>query len=191
MDATKVPHFNDPLIGLAGKGGIAATAGQHLQWTAGETVALGTLTHYNLTVGGRFRTQVGQAIGVLSGADKPDHGKTALDITAAKDEINVEAQHDKMELASSDTLTLRSETMNIDLASKKRIHIATEEGASITIENGNITFECPGTITYYRMSTTVAGPTKVPYALGKRPETPLCIECLRRAAHMNALALEI
>jgi uncharacterized protein (DUF2345 family) len=170
-DPSKIPHFNDPLIGLAGKGGIAATAGQHLQWTASETVALGTLTHYNLTVGGRFRTQVGQAIGVLSGADKPDHGKTALDITAAKDEINVEAQHDKMELASSDTLTLRSETLNIDFASKKRIHIATEEGASITIENGNITFECPGTITYYRMNTMIAGSKNVSYALEKHPET--------------------
>jgi uncharacterized protein (DUF2345 family) len=85
----------------------------------------------------------------------------------------VEAQHDKMELASSDTLTLRSETLNIDFASKKRIHIATEVGASITIENGNITFECPGTITYYRMNTMVAGPKNVKYALESRPENEL------------------
>jgi uncharacterized protein (DUF2345 family) len=83
----------------------------------------------------------------------------------------VEAQHDKMELASSDTLTLRSETLNIDFASKKRIHIATEEGASITIENGNITFECPGTITYYRMNSTVAGPVKVDYGLPEFPDS--------------------
>jgi hypothetical protein len=72
----------------------------------------------------------------------------------------------------SDDLTLQSETGHINLAAKKRIHIATEQGASITIENnGNITFECPGTITYYRQSTTLQGQVEVPYEMEERPET--------------------
>jgi uncharacterized protein involved in type VI secretion and phage assembly len=165
----RIPHSNDPIIALAGKGGIAATAGKHLQWTAGETLALGTLTHFNLTAGKRLRVHAGQAIGVLAGAEKPDCGDTALDIVAAQDDITVQAQHEMMELFSSDDLTLQSETSHIDFAAAKRIHIATAEGASITIEGGNITFECPGKITIYRTALTVKGPRMVPYGLPQFP----------------------
>ena len=71
-------------------------------------------------------------------------------------------------------------------AAATRVRIATTQGASITIESGNITFECPGTITYHAALRNLSGPTSKQYKLPIMPST-VCVECLaRRAATRGA-----
>jgi uncharacterized protein (DUF2345 family) len=154
---------------LAARGGLGATAGQHLQWSVGETLNVGSLTHVNVTGEEKLRAHAGQIISLLAGAENPDHGETALQVTAAKEAIEIEAQHDELKALASGSIKLASVEEHIDFAARKKIHIATAQGASITIEGGNITFECPGKITIYRTALTVKGPRTVPYGLPQFP----------------------
>ncbi|MDB0573610.1 DUF2345 domain-containing protein, partial [Ralstonia solanacearum] len=70
--------------------------------------------------------------------------------------------------------------LNVDFAAAKRIRLATAEGASITLENGNITVECPGPITYKAAQRTFAGPINSPHPLPVFPQS-VCVECLLHA----------
>ena len=67
------------------------------------------------------------------------------------------------------------------IAAAKKVTIATAGGASITIESGQISVKCPGTITVHAGSKSFVGPGAVSYAL---PVMPLhvCKECLLNAA---------
>jgi len=49
----------------------------------------------------------------------------------------------------------------VEIAAAGRIRIATEKGAALVIEGGNITFEAPGSITYHTSMRTFAGPTSL------------------------------
>jgi uncharacterized protein involved in type VI secretion and phage assembly len=180
-DAQHVPQLSDPVIGLAARGGIAAVAGQHMQWMAGETITLASSTHVNFAFNNTLRVHSGQAISLLAAAGGPDQGDTGLHLTAAQDAIDLQAQHDQIKLLSSDTLTLQSVAKHIDLASAKKVRVATAQGASITIEGGNITFACPGTITYYTSQRLMGGPANQAYALPIMPGN-VCVECLAKRA---------
>ncbi len=78
-------------------------------------------------------------------------------------------------------LKLVSANLNVDFAAAKRIRLATAEGASITLENGNITVECPGPITYKAAQRTFAGPVNQSYPLPLFPQS-VCLECMLKAA---------
>ncbi|MBB2921025.1 DUF2345 domain-containing protein, partial [Cupriavidus alkaliphilus] len=57
-------------------------------------------------------------------------------------------------------------------AAARRIRIATAGGAAITIEGGNITFECPGPITYKAAQRKFDGPVTTDRDLPLFPDTP-------------------
>ena len=84
-----------------------------------------------------------------------------------------------MAFQAKDDLNLVSIMEHIDFAAGKRIVIATEGGASITIDGG-ITVECPGTITVHASKKSFAGPTRGDYGLPTFPQT-VCKECLLAA----------
>lgn len=174
---TVIPHLNDPIIAVAARAGVLAVAGQHLQWVVGETVTLASTTQVNAVFAGQWRAHTGQAISVLAGAAKPDHGNTALHITAAQQNIDLQAQHHEIRLLASGALSLASVAQHIAIAAATRVRIATTQGASITIEGGNITFECPGTITYRAALRNLSGPVSRDYPLPVFPNTP-CLPCL-------------
>ncbi|MNK83244.1 hypothetical protein D3C87_1030480 [compost metagenome] len=73
----------------------------------------------------------------------------------------------------------------MEFAAKKKIRIATAQGASITLQDGDITFECPGKITYHSVQRKLAGPTSSPYGLPLFPQS-ICIECMLKAAQSGA-----
>jgi uncharacterized protein (DUF2345 family) len=177
--AGRVPHMNDALVALAAKGGLWARAQEHLQWSVGEVAAWSTRASAYLVSAGQTRWQAGQAIGITAGAEKPEEGHAALHVTAARDDIEVEAQHDVLRLVSKDALKLRSVEETFEAAAKKRIRIATKAGASITLEDGNIFVECPGKLTIWRMQNDFNGPVETPYEL---EEYPFCLECWLRAS---------
>ncbi|PZX21526.1 uncharacterized protein DUF2345, partial [Cupriavidus phytorum] len=84
----------------------------------------------------------------------------------------LQAQHDLLKLAAREDLTIVSANMNVDFAAAKRIRIATAGGASITIEGGSITFECPGPITYKAAQRKFEASIRHDYPLPLAPATP-------------------
>jgi type VI secretion system secreted protein VgrG len=139
----------------------------------GEVAAWSTRASAYLVSAGQTRWQAGQAIGITAGAEKPEEGHAALHVTAARNDIEVEAQHDVLRLVSKDALKLRSVEETFEAAAKKRIRIATKAGASITLEDGNIFVECPGKLTIWRMQNDFNGPAFVEYGLEDHPENEL------------------
>ncbi|TVO59113.1 DUF2345 domain-containing protein, partial [Denitromonas halophila] len=104
---------------------------------------------------------------------------TGISLIAARDDIEMQAQSDEMKFQARDDLEMVSITEHIDFAAGKRIVLATEGGASITIDGG-ITVECPGTITVHASKKSFAGPTRGDYGLPTFPQT-VCKECLLAA----------
>ena len=160
--AGKVPHLLEPAIIQAAKAGLGFVAGGHIQLSNGETISLISGEDTNLAVAGKTRIHTGQAIGLLAGAIRAGEGNTGISLIAAKDDIEMQAQSDEMAFQAREDLEMVSIMEHIDFAAGKRIVLATEGGASITIDGG-ITVECPGTITVHASKKSFAGPTSLSY----------------------------
>ncbi len=145
----KVPHSSEPVVVIAAKAGLVQVAGQHIEAAAGDTLSLGAGQDIHQAAGGAFRLHTGQAIGMLAGATKPGDQAAGKGITliAGAGDVDVQAQSDAMQVAAKGDVSIQSQSAHIDWAAAKKIVLATAGGASVTIEGGNIVFECPGTIT--------------------------------------------
>ncbi|SPA46253.1 type VI secretion system Vgr family protein [Cupriavidus taiwanensis] len=172
----KVPHQGEPMVHLNGRAGVAVVAGQDLQIASGESVVLASGQDNNVAVAGQGRIHAGQAIGIAAGLSGPGEGNVGLQLTAGQDDIDLQAQHHLLRLAAREDLTIVSANMNVDFAAAKRIRIATAGGAAITIEGGNITFECPGPITYKAAQRTFEGPVHIDQALPQFPDAPFSLD---------------
>ncbi|NRF68152.1 type VI secretion system tip protein VgrG [Aquincola sp. S2] len=174
----KLPHTTDPVIAIAAKAGLAVTAGQDLQMSAGEIIATmsGQDTHW--AAGGNARLHTGQAIGMLAGAVGP--GKEAagkgLTLIAAKKDIEIQAQSDRLQLAAHQDVLVESERAHVHFAAAKKISLSVAGGANITIEGGNIVVQCPGTITVLAGHKSFVGPSSVSYQLPRMPKAPLAFK---------------
>lgn len=166
----KVPHTTDAVVALAARGGLAMVAGQQLQIVAGETATLASGGDINLALADVLRVHSGQAIGLLAGAQKAD-AEAGLSIIAGSDDLDFQAQHDELRVQAKDALKIASTDKTVEFAAKKKIRIATAQGASITLQNGDITFECPGKITYHAVQRKLAGPTSLGADLPAFPES--------------------
>ncbi|MDE2400037.1 MAG: DUF2345 domain-containing protein [Burkholderiales bacterium] len=146
---SKVPHMADPNIALVGKAGIGLTAGQDLHLSAQDTtqIASGQDTHF--AVGGQARIHTGQAIGVLAGAIQPgaEAAGKGLTLIAAQGPIDMQAQAGPAQIAAKQELQLKTASGVVNIAAAKKVTLAVSGGASITIEGGSFTAQCPGKIT--------------------------------------------
>ncbi len=133
----------------------------------------------NLALADVLRVHSGQAIGLLAGAQKAD-AEAGLSIIAGSDDLDFQAQHDELRVQAKDALKIASTDKTVEFAAKKKIRIATAQGASITLQNGDITFECPGKITYHAVQRKLVGPTRQSYPLPQFPSS-VCVECLLKA----------
>ncbi|SPA27407.1 conserved hypothetical protein; putative VGR-RELATED PROTEIN [Cupriavidus taiwanensis] len=168
----KVPHQGEPMVHLNGRAGVVVVAGQDLQIASGESVVLASGQDNNVAVAGQGRIHSGQAIGVAAGLSSAGDGNVGLQLTAGQGDIDLQAQHDLLKLAAREDLTIVSANMNVDFAAARRIRIATAGGAAITIEGGNITFECPGPITYKAAQRKFEAGVRHDYSLPMAPATP-------------------
>ena len=177
--ANQVPHFTDPIVAFSAKAELALVAGQDVHFAAGETIMLATGQDSTWAAGGRMRWHSGQAIGVLAGVVEGGTGAGAssgtseakgLSLIAAKGAVDVQAQSDTLTLAAQKALRLVSVSANVDLAAGKAITFKTAGGASLTIEGGNITFACPGTITVHAGKKSFAGPTQLSREMNAWPK---------------------
>ncbi|HBI71533.1 MAG TPA: type VI secretion system tip protein VgrG [Massilia sp.] len=161
--AGKVPHTTGAIIGIAAKDGFGASAGQSLQLSNGETVSLMSGQDTQFVSGGQMRVHTGQAIGVLGGAVKAGEDGVGLQLIAAKDDIDIQAQGDTLAVQARDEVNVISAHGHIDWAAAKKISLSTAGGANITIEGGNITVQCPGKIMVRAGKKSFLSPKNTPF----------------------------
>jgi type VI secretion system secreted protein VgrG len=65
---------------------------------------------------------------------------------AAQGPIDLQAQAGPAQVAAKDTLEIKTAQGVINMAAAKKVVLAVSGGASITIEGGQFTVECPGKI---------------------------------------------
>jgi len=122
----------------------------------------------------------GQAIGVLGGAVKAGEGGLGLQMLAAKEAIDIQAQGDELRVQARDEVNVISANAHIDWAAAKRISLSTAGGANITIEGGDILVQCPGKIAVHAGKKSFTGPEKRSFDVPALPNS-VCIACLKKA----------
>ncbi|SFD73124.1 type VI secretion system Vgr family protein [Massilia yuzhufengensis] len=176
----KLPYSRDPIMTSAAKDGFSASAGQSIQLANGETVVAMSGLDTQFAAGGQTRLQTGQAIGVLGGALKSGDDNVGLQMIAAKDCIDIQAQADGAMVQARDQLEVSSASMRVDLAAAKRISLSTAGGANIVIDGGNITLQCPGTLKAQAGKKSFTDPTKLGFDMPALPRS-VCIACLKKS----------
>lgn len=175
-----VPHSAAPLVAISAKDGLGANAGQSLQLANGETVTLMSGQDTQFVTGGQMRVHTGQAIGVLGGAVKEGESGIGLQLIAARDAIDIQAQADELKVQARDEVNVISANAHIDWAAAKSISLSTAGGANITIEGGNITVQCPGKITVHAGKHSLTEKANLGYALPTLARG-ICIACLKKS----------
>jgi type VI secretion system secreted protein VgrG len=175
----RVPHSGDPLLTFSAKDSSAMLAGQSLQFTAGETLTLGSGKDSNFAVGEQLRMHAGQAIGYLAGADKAEG--VGISLVAGEGDLEVQAQHGDLNVHAKGDVQMVAVNLEAELAAGKTIHLAVEGGASLTIEDGNITFACPGEMKVLAGKKSYVGADRMAYGMPLFPES-ICLECMLSAA---------
>jgi uncharacterized protein (DUF2345 family) len=180
LDGATLPHTANPIIAISAQGGLGVNAGQGVQLANGETLLMASGQDTQFVSGGQMRMQTGQAIGVLGGAVKPGEGGVGLQLIAARDAVDIQAQGDTLKVQARDEVNVISANAHIDWAAAKRISLSTAGGANITIEGGNITVQCPGKILVQAGKKSLTDPAQFSYPLPALP-TSICVECLMKA----------
>jgi uncharacterized protein (DUF2345 family) len=103
-----------------------------------------------------------------------------LQLIAASDAIDIQAQAGTVDIQARDLVDIVSAHSHIDWAAAKSISLSTAGGANITIEGGNITVQCPGKITIQAGKKSLVGPERTGYPLPQMPKA-ICIECLKKS----------
>jgi uncharacterized protein (DUF2345 family) len=167
----KLPHSDSALIAISAKDGFSANTGQAMQLANGETVTVMSGQDTQFVTGGQMRIHTGQAIGVLGGSVKAGEGGIGLQLIAAKDAIDIQAQADELKVQARDEVNVISANAHIDWAAAKRISLSTAGGANITIEGGNITVQCPGKIVVRAGKKSFGSPERISYMLSIFPQS--------------------
>jgi type VI secretion system secreted protein VgrG len=183
--AGKLPHSNDPIIAIAAKAGFGVVAGQNLQLASGESASLMSGQDAQFITGGQARIHTGQAVGMLGGVVAMGVGNVGLQLIAAKDPVDLQAQADVFSIHARDQIDIVSANAHIDWAAAKSISLLTAGGANITIKGGNITIQCPGKLTIHAGKKSFIGPEKQTYALPLLPQA-VCVECMLKARAAGA-----
>ncbi|EZP37314.1 type VI secretion system Vgr family protein [Janthinobacterium lividum] len=175
----KLPHSSDAIIAVAAKAGLGVVAGQDMQLSNGETATLMSGLDTQFASGGQWRLHTGQAIGMLGGVVKPGEGELGVQLVAASQPIEVQAQSDEIKVQAREEVNVISANAHIDWAAAKSIRLSTAGGANITIEGGNITIQCPGKITVFAGKKSFLGPAGLGYPLPRLPRSELALRPLK------------
>jgi uncharacterized protein (DUF2345 family) len=174
----RLPHSGAPIIALSGKAGLGVTAGQAIQFANGETLSLMSGADSQFVSGGQWRAHSGQAIGILGGAVAPGDQGLGVQLIAAKDPVDIQAQADELKVQARDDVNVVSVSAFVDWAAAKSISLSTAGGANITIEGGNITVQCPGKITVHAGKKSFSGPERMDVDLPLMPKADFKLQRL-------------
>ena len=169
----KLPHTSGAIIAIAAKAGLGVLAGQSLQMANGETITLMSGQDTQFATGGQMRVHSGQAIGMLGGAVKAGDNNVGLQLIAAKDVIDVQAQAGVLNVQARDEVNIISANAHVDWAAATSISLSTAGGANITIAGGNITVQCPGKITIHAGKKSFTGPERSNYRMPALPRSAI------------------
>ncbi|MBC7700296.1 DUF2345 domain-containing protein, partial [Aquabacterium sp.] len=180
----KVPHMADPNIAIIGKAGVGITAGQDIHLSSEDTTAIASGQDTHWAVGGQMRVHTGQVIGMLAGAIQPgtEASGKGLTMIAAQGAIDLQAQAGPAQIAARDMLEIKTANGTLQVAASKRVVLAVSGGASITIDGGSLTVECPGKITVQAAMRSLVGPGTAETPAPDMPKSNFCLPCFLRAA---------
>ncbi|WP_414538846.1 type VI secretion system Vgr family protein [Stenotrophomonas forensis] len=160
-----VPHCTAPLLGMAAPL-KALVAGQAVFWQAGQSLLLGAGAAGQAVVKGHARLHASQSVGVLASASSSASGcPSGMTIAAGEQPVDIQAQGDAVKLQSRQSQRLASTHAAVELAAGRALVVQVEGGASLTIEGGNIQFNCPGTLTVHAGQHSFIGPASLAYPL--------------------------
>ncbi len=166
----QVPHPTDPILTVAGRGGIGLTA-TDIQIAVGLTHTELAGAHHYTGVQGQTRIHTGQAIGLLGGAIAANNG-VGLELIAGNGDILMQAQSDTLTVASQKDMTI-SAGQPIDFAAAKRIVIKTAAGATIELGSAGINVTAPGSFTVHAASHQFVSGGGGNYSLPELPRNEL------------------
>ncbi|WP_028213023.1 type VI secretion system tip protein VgrG [Paraburkholderia mimosarum] len=156
-------------------GGMAFVTPKSLQHSAGESVIVTAGKDLDVSIAKRLRMAVGDMISLCA-------HKLGINLTAAKGKFTASALTDGMDLFAQKQLRVASESADVQVAAKSKITL-NSGGGSLVIENGNVTFHCPGAFTIKAGSFTFVGPDNVPAQLPILPKSDLKLN--DRPPHTN------
>ncbi|KRB83696.1 type VI secretion system Vgr family protein [Duganella sp. Root198D2] len=174
--AGQLPHVSDPLVAISAKDGLAMTAARDLQIAAGEVAVVASGQDSQFATGGQLRVHTVQALGVLGGAVGPGEQDIGVQLIAARDPVDVQAQAGALAVQALGMVDVKSSNAHIDFASAKKISLSTVGGANITIDGGNITIQCPGKITVNAGKKSFIGPARSNYPMASLPRSEMKIK---------------
>jgi uncharacterized protein (DUF2345 family) len=174
--AGQLPHVSNPLVAISAKDGLAMTAARDVQVVAGEVAVVASGQDSQFATGGQLRVHSGQALGVLGGAVKPGEQDVGVQLIAARDPIDVQAQAGTLGVQALGMVDVKSSNAHVDFASAKKLSLSTAGGANITIDGGNITIQCPGKITVNAGKKSFTGPARSNYAMPSLPRSEMKIK---------------
>ncbi|WP_328809460.1 DUF2345 domain-containing protein [Paraburkholderia hiiakae] len=156
-------------------GGVALVTPKSVQHSAGENVIVTAAQNMDASVTKRLRMVAGELISLCA-------HKLGLTFIAAKGKVLMAALTDGMDLFAQKQLRVASESADVQISAKSKITL-NSGGASVVIENGNITFHCPGAYTIKAASFTFVGPDNVATPLPSLPKASLKISDQYSSSH--------
>ena len=87
---------------------------------------------------------------------------------------------EKQGVVEKQTLELKTASGVINIAAAKRVVLAVSGGASITIEGGQFTAQCPGKITVKAGKKAMVGPGTMGWQMPTFPQS-VCVACMLKA----------
>ena len=152
---------------------ILQSAGTDLTMTAGANADVGALR--------RFTVAAGESISLFA-------QKMGIKLFASKGKVQIQAQHDEMELVSQQNMTISSSEGHVVLQARKSVTLTDGGGAYIKLENGNVTIASPAQVTIKMANFKWDGPDSI---AGKFPGFSACSKSADAAAGAgeNSVAL--
>ncbi|MDR5750381.1 MULTISPECIES: type VI secretion system tip protein VgrG [unclassified Caballeronia] len=156
-------------------GGMAFVTPKSAQHSAGENVIVTAGRDMDVSITRRLRMVAGDLFSLCA-------HKLGINLTAAKGKFTASALTDGMDLFAQQQLRVASQSADVQVAAKSKITL-NSGGASLVIENGNMTFHCPGAFTIKAASFSFQGPDGTPTPLPSLPKSSLKISDQYSSSH--------
>lgn len=180
-DDNQIPHLADPVVAIASCDNFSANAGLSLQLISGDAASLISGKDIQIITGSEIRLQTKQALGIMAGALKSDSADVGFQLVASKETIDIQSQADELAVRAKEDVKIISAKTHVDFASASKISLSTAGGASITIEEGNIIFQCPNKLTIHAGKKQLSPQAELKYKMPILPQS-VCVECLAKRA---------
>ena len=193
LSDSNLPHMEEANIAIVGKAGVGITAGQDLILSANATAQIASGQDSQIASGGQARVQTGQAIGILAGAIQAgtEAAGKGLSVIAAQGDIEMQAQAGATQIVAKQALEIKSANGAINIASAKKVTLAVSGGASITIEGGSFTAQCPGKITVQAGKKSMVGASQLTMSFQSWAKSDFKLPCALAAASSSAAFVKL